>query len=61
MNHGDSFCLLPWYSVPHPRLEGVGEREGDVAEAAQRTIVLEHGRLVREEVNEGFIEGRKYI
>ena len=33
----------------------------EVAEAAQRTIVLEHGRLVREEVNEGFIEGRKYI
>ena len=36
LNHGDSFGLLPWYSVPHPRLEGVGEREGDVAEAAQR-------------------------
>ena len=28
----------------------------EVAEAAQRTIVLEHGRLVREVVNEHFVE-----
>jgi len=33
----------------------------EVAEAAQRTIVLEHGRLVREEINADFEEGRKYI
>ena len=33
----------------------------EVAEAAQRTIVLEHGRKVREVINENFAEGRKYI
>ena len=33
----------------------------EVAEAAQRTIVLEHGRMVREVINENFEEGRKYI
>ena len=33
----------------------------EVAEAAQRTIVLEHGKLLREEVNEHFEMGRSYI
>ena len=33
----------------------------EVAEAAQRTIVLEHGRVAREVVNESFELGRKYI
>ena len=33
----------------------------EVADAAQRTIVLEHGRVAREVVNESFEEGRSYI
>ena len=55
-NHLDAECVA-WLEAYLKKFKGtliVVTHDPEVAEAAQRTIVLEHGRIAREVINENF-------